>query len=42
MKSDVEVDWNAGGPHAKPMKIEAGSLDYHEATRKSAAPRGAA
>jgi lipopolysaccharide export system protein LptA len=31
MKSDVEVDWRGKGPNAKPMKIESGSLTYHEA-----------
>jgi lipopolysaccharide export system protein LptA len=31
MKSDVEVDWKGQGPNAKPMKIESGSLTYHEA-----------
>ena len=30
MKSGVEVHWNPPGPHAKPMKIEAGGLTYHE------------
>ena len=30
MKSDVKVDWKPLGPNAKPMKIEAGSLEYHE------------
>jgi lipopolysaccharide export system protein LptA len=30
MKSDVEVDWKGKSPNAKPMKIEAGSLTYHE------------
>jgi lipopolysaccharide export system protein LptA len=32
MKSEVELHWKAEGPSAKPMKIEAGSLAYHEAT----------
>jgi lipopolysaccharide export system protein LptA len=32
MKRDVEVHWQPVGPHAKPMKIEAASLTYHEAT----------
>jgi lipopolysaccharide export system protein LptA len=31
MKHDVEVLWQPVGPQAKPMKIEAGSLTYHEA-----------
>ena len=31
MKNGVEVHWKAKGPNAKPMKIEAGSLTYHEA-----------
>jgi lipopolysaccharide export system protein LptA len=30
MKSDVVMDYMPIGPHAKPMKIEAGSLEYHE------------
>jgi len=30
MKSDVEVDWKPLSPHAKLMKIEAGSLEYRE------------
>lgn len=32
MKRDVEVLWQPVGPNAKLMKIEAGSLTYHEAT----------
>ena len=32
MKHDVEVHWNPPGKHAKPMKIEAGTLAYHETT----------
>lgn len=32
MKKDVEVDWKAANPHGAPMKIEASSLTYHEAT----------
>jgi len=31
MKSDVELNWKARGPNAKPTKIEAGSLTYREA-----------
>jgi len=31
MKSDVKIDWKPIGPHAKLMKIEGGSLEYHEA-----------
>ena len=31
MKSDVKVDWKPIGPNAKLMKIEGGSLEYHEA-----------
>ena len=27
---DVSMDYTPMGPHAKPMKIEAGCLDYHE------------
>jgi lipopolysaccharide export system protein LptA len=30
MKRDVEVHWNPPGPNAKPMKIEASTLAYHE------------
>ena len=30
MKSDVKVDWIPAGPNARPMKIEGGSLEYHE------------
>jgi lipopolysaccharide export system protein LptA len=30
MKSAVEIHWQSPGPHAKPMKIEAGSLNYFE------------
>lgn len=32
MKRDVEVHWNPPGKNAKPMKIEAGTLAYHETT----------
>ncbi|MEO8597191.1 MAG: LPS export ABC transporter periplasmic protein LptC [Candidatus Solibacter sp.] len=32
MKRDVEVHWNPPGKNAKPMKIEAGTLAYHELT----------
>ena len=32
MKHDVEVHWNPPGKHAKPMKIEAATLAYHETT----------
>lgn len=32
MKSDVKLDWKGAGPRAKPMKIEAGSLEYREAS----------
>jgi lipopolysaccharide export system protein LptA len=31
MKRDVVVDWKPVGPHAKPLHIEAPSLQYHEA-----------
>jgi lipopolysaccharide export system protein LptA len=31
MKSEVKVDWKSAKPHAKPMRVEAGSLEYHEA-----------
>lgn len=31
MKNDVHFDYTPTGPHAKPMKIDAGSLEYHEA-----------
>ena len=30
MTNDVEVHWNPPGPNAKPMKIEASTLAYHE------------
>ena len=32
MKRDVEVHWNPPGKNAKPMKIEAATLAYHETT----------
>jgi lipopolysaccharide export system protein LptA len=32
MKRDVEVHWNPPGKNAKPMKIEAAALAYHETT----------
>jgi lipopolysaccharide export system protein LptA len=32
MMKDVEMDWYPPGPNAKPMKIEATTLYYHEAT----------
>lgn len=32
MKRDVEVHWNPPGKNAKPMKIEAAGLSYHETT----------
>ena len=32
LKQDVTLNWAPIGPNAKPMKIEAGSLYYHEAT----------
>jgi lipopolysaccharide export system protein LptA len=32
MKRDVEVDWNPPGKNAKPMKIAAATLAYHETT----------
>jgi lipopolysaccharide export system protein LptA len=32
MKRDVEVHWNPPGQNAKPMKIEATTLAYHETT----------
>jgi lipopolysaccharide export system protein LptA len=31
MRSDASIDWTPAGPHAKPMRIEAGSLEYDEA-----------
>ena len=34
MKKDVVVDWRSPGPNAKPMKIEAASLVYHENTQE--------
>ena len=32
MKSAVEIHWNPPGTHAKPMKIEAATLAWHETT----------
>jgi lipopolysaccharide export system protein LptA len=32
MKNDVVVDWQPATPHAKPLHIEAPSLQYHEST----------
>ena len=32
LKQDVVLNWLPEGPNAKPMKIETGSLYYHEAT----------
>ena len=32
MQKDVEMHWNPPGPNAKPMKIEATTLYYHEET----------
>lgn len=32
MKRDAEVLWQPAGPNAKPMKIEAATLSYHEAS----------
>jgi lipopolysaccharide export system protein LptA len=32
MKSEVEIHWNPPGAHAKPMKIEAITLAWHETT----------
>jgi lipopolysaccharide export system protein LptA len=32
MKREVEIHWNPPGAHAKPMKIEADTLAYHETT----------
>ena len=34
LKQDVKLDWKPKGPHAKPMQIEAASLEYHEATQE--------
>jgi lipopolysaccharide export system protein LptA len=34
LKNAVEVNWTPEGPHAKPLKIEASSLTYHEATNE--------
>ncbi len=31
MKSEVVMNWRTLGPHSKPMKIEAGRLEYREA-----------
>ena len=32
LKRDAEINWQPVGPNAKPMKIEAATLSYHEAT----------
>ncbi len=32
MKKDARLQWKTKGPHAKPMLVEGGSLDYHEDT----------
>jgi lipopolysaccharide export system protein LptA len=32
MKNDVEMNWNPPGPNAKPMKVQATTLYYHEET----------
>jgi lipopolysaccharide export system protein LptA len=32
MKSNAQLNWRPGGPKGKTMKIEAGSLEYNEAT----------
>jgi len=32
LKHDAEIDWQPVGPNAKPMKIEAATLSYHEST----------
>lgn len=32
LKHDAEINWQPVGPNAKPMKIEAATLTYHEAT----------
>ena len=34
MKSQVVLHWNAAGPRAKPMKVEAGDVTYKEAESK--------
>ena len=32
MKRDARLEWKTKGPHAKPMLVEGGSLEYHEDT----------
>jgi lipopolysaccharide export system protein LptA len=32
MKRDARLEWKTKGPHAKPMLVEAASLEYHEDT----------
>ena len=34
LKQNVKLDWKPEGPNAKPMRIEAASLEYHEATQE--------
>ena len=34
LSSQVEVNWKAPGPHARPMKVEAGELNYQEGSGK--------
>ena len=34
MKHDVEIHWNPPGKNAKPMKVEATTLAYHETTQE--------
>ena len=34
LKNEVEVNWTPEGPHAKPLKIEASSLVYHESANE--------
>ena len=34
LSSQVEVNWKAPGPNAKPMKVEAGELNYKEGSGK--------
>ena len=34
LSSQVELNWKAPGPHARPMKLEAGELNYQEGSGK--------
>ena len=40
MMSQVELNWRGSDPKAKPMKVEAGELDYKEKESKVYLGRG--